>query len=91
MAGLAGAGRSMRSGRGYWWLLWLTWMMLIVATARPQWIGEPIELPNTGRDLMLGLDLSGSMQIEDMQVGNRLVPHHRGQGNRRRFYRAAPG
>ena len=72
--GLAGAGRSIRSGRGYWWLLWLTWMMLIVATARPQWIGEPIELPNTGRDLMLGLDLSGSMQIEDMQVGNRLVP-----------------
>ena len=64
----------MRSGRGYWWLLWLTWMMLIVATARPQWIGEPIELPNTGRDLMLGLDLSGSMQIEDMQVGSRLVP-----------------
>ena len=40
--GLAGAGRSMRAGRGYWWLLWLTWMMLIVATARPQWIGEPI-------------------------------------------------
>jgi Ca-activated chloride channel family protein len=42
--------------------------------ARPQWIGEPIELPNTGRDLMLGLDLSGSMQIEDMQIGSRLVP-----------------
>lgn len=49
-------------------------MLLITATARPQWIGEPIELPNTGRDLMLGLDLSGSMQIEDMQVGSRLVP-----------------
>ena len=63
-----------RGGRSHWWLLWLTWMLLITATARPQWIGEPIELPNTGRDLMLGLDLSGSMQIEDMQVGNRLVP-----------------
>jgi Ca-activated chloride channel family protein len=49
-------------------------MMLVTAIARPQWIGEPIELPNTGRDLMLGLDLSGSMQIEDMQIGNRLVP-----------------
>jgi Ca-activated chloride channel family protein len=49
-------------------------MFLIAAIARPQWIGEPIELPNTGRDLMLGLDLSGSMQIEDMQIGNRLVP-----------------
>ena len=60
--------------RGSWWLLWLAWMMLITAVARPQWIGEPIELPNTGRDLMLGLDLSGSMQIEDMQIGSRLVP-----------------
>lgn len=63
-----------RGGRAHWWLLWLIWMLLVTATARPQWIGEPIELPNTGRDLMLGLDLSGSMQIEDMQVGNRLVP-----------------
>ena len=63
-----------RTGRAQWWILWLVWMLLITATARPQWIGEPIELPNTGRDLMLGLDLSGSMQIEDMQVGSRLVP-----------------
>lgn len=70
-----GAGNTRgRGGRAHWWLLWLIWMLLITATARPQWIGEPIELPNTGRDLMLGLDLSGSMQIEDMQVGSRLVP-----------------
>lgn len=70
---LSGSGRGARSSRVYWWLLWMTWMMLIAAIARPQWIGEPIELPNTGRDLMLGLDLSGSMQIEDMQIGSRLV------------------
>jgi len=49
------------------------WILLVVAAARPQWIGEPIELANSGRDLMLALDLSGSMQIEDMQVGNSLV------------------
>ena len=71
---LSGARQPSQSGRWYWWLLWATWMFLIAAIARPQWIGEPIELPNTGRDLMLGLDLSGSMQIEDMQIGNRLVP-----------------
>lgn len=71
---LSGTRQPGRSGRWYWWLLWAVWMLLIAAIARPQWIGEPIELPNTGRDLMLGLDLSGSMQIEDMQVGNRLVP-----------------
>ena len=72
--GLSTSGSPARSGRSHWWLLWLAWMMLVTAIARPQWIGEPIELPNTGRDLMLGLDLSGSMQIEDMQIGNRLVP-----------------
>ncbi len=54
-------------------LLWLIWLSLIVAAARPLWVGDPIELPNSGRDLMLAIDLSGSMQIEDMQVGNRLV------------------
>lgn len=54
-------------------LLWTIWALLLVAAARPQWVGEPIELANSGRDLMLALDLSGSMQIEDMQVGSALV------------------
>ncbi len=39
----------------------------------PMWIGEPIELPNSGRDLMMAVDISGSMQVEDMQVGQSLV------------------
>jgi len=54
-------------------LLWLIWLLLVIASARPQWVGEPIELANSGRDLMLALDLSGSMQIEDMLVGNVAV------------------
>ena len=54
-------------------VLALIWCCLLLAATRPQWIGEPIELPNSGRDLMLSIDLSGSMQIEDMQVGNSLV------------------
>jgi len=54
-------------------LMWLIWVLLLLGAARPQWIGEPIELSNSGRDLMMALDLSGSMQIEDMQVGNSLV------------------
>ena len=39
----------------------LLWLSLLCAAARPQWIGEPIELPVSGRDLMLAIDLSGSM------------------------------
>jgi len=38
--------------------LFIAWTLVVTAIARPQWVGEPIELPNTGRDLMLSLDLS---------------------------------
>lgn len=54
--------------------LWLLWILLLVAAARPIWIGEAIELPNNGRDLMLAVDISGSMRIEDMQVGQHIIP-----------------
>lgn len=54
-------------------LLWLAWLALLTAAARPQWTGEPVTLPTTGRDLMLAVDISGSMGTEDMQVADRLV------------------
>ncbi|MEP4146257.1 MAG: VWA domain-containing protein [Halioglobus sp.] len=53
--------------------LWGVWLLLLVAAARPVWVGEPIELPNSGRDLMLAVDISGSMTIEDMEVSDQLV------------------
>ncbi len=54
-------------------LLWLIWLALLVAAARPMWVGEPIELADSGRDLMLAVDISGSMRAEDMQLGQVLV------------------
>ena len=51
----------------------LTWFLLVVAAARPQWIGETIHLPVSGRSLMLAVDISGSMQTEDMVVNRRPV------------------
>jgi Ca-activated chloride channel family protein len=42
-------------------IYFLLWLCLLGAAAKPQWIGEPIELPVSGRDLMLAIDLSGSM------------------------------
>ncbi len=54
-------------------LLWLIWALLLVAAARPQWTGEPITLPTTGRDLMLAVDISGSMATEDMAVNGNYV------------------
>lgn len=51
----------------------LAWIALVLATARPQWLGEPISIPAEGRDLMIAVDLSGSMKIDDMQVNGRQV------------------
>ena len=49
--------------RSNWPLLLYTlaWIFLVVATARPQWTGDTIELPVSGRDLMLAIDISKSM------------------------------
>lgn len=48
-------------------LLWLIWSGLVVAAANPQWIGEPVSMPNSGRDLLIAVDISGSMKIPDMK------------------------
>jgi Ca-activated chloride channel family protein len=55
------------------WLAILAWIFLVVAAARPQWLGEPISIPAEGRDLMVAVDLSGSMKIDDMEVNGRRV------------------
>ena len=55
----------------------LAWLMLVTAAARPVWIGDTVSLPMQGRDLMMAVDLSGSMQEQDFilnrQVVDRLV------------------
>lgn len=51
----------------------LIWLLLVTAAARPQWLGEPIAIPNEGREMMLAVDLSGSMKIDDMQLNGRQV------------------
>lgn len=51
----------------------LAWIALVLAASRPQLLGEPISIPSEGRDLMLAVDLSGSMEMEDMMVNNRTV------------------
>ena len=49
----------------------LAWLMLLTAASRPQWIGDPIQLPTTGRDLMLAVDISGSMEAQDIQLNGQ--------------------
>jgi Ca-activated chloride channel homolog len=51
----------------------LAWVLLVVAAARPEWVGEPIVLPVAGRDLMMAIDISGSMEQADFELNNRMV------------------
>lgn len=44
------------------------WLLLLAAAARPQWQDEAQPLPVTGRDLMLAIDVSGSMATPDMRL-----------------------
>lgn len=51
----------------------LLWLALVVALAGPQRL-EPVEaLPVSGRDLVLAIDLSGSMEQEDFTLDGRTV------------------
>jgi Ca-activated chloride channel family protein len=51
------------------WLQMLTaalvWILLVAGLARPEWVGEPIVRSEAARDVMLAIDLSGSMDYRD--------------------------
>lgn len=49
------------------------WLLLCFAAAQPQRLGEIEAPPSSGRDLLLAVDVSGSMAAEDMQIGGRRV------------------
>ena len=52
------------------WLQWLiaplVWGLVVLAAARPVWVEPPIEKVEAARDLLLAVDLSGSMTTSDM-------------------------
>lgn len=49
------------------------WVLLVAAAARPQWLGELDRIEVSGRSLMLGVDISGSMDIGDLELDGRPV------------------
>ncbi|AEF55117.1 VWA domain-containing protein [Marinomonas posidonica] len=51
--------------------LWLAWLLLVMAISRPTWVGEPTQVTPSGRDLLIALDLSGSMKITDMTLNQQ--------------------
>ena len=52
--------------------LWvpLTWILLVIALAKPEWMRDPIEQTKSARDLMVAVDLSGSMEVKDFKTSN---------------------
>lgn len=66
-------GGHLRAGRGRYvrWLAYFAWLALLVAAARPQWLGEAVDLPVSGRSLMLAVDISGSMERPDFDLSGR--------------------
>lgn len=55
------------------WLATLAWILIVVSAARPERIGDELEVPVAGRNLMLAVDLSGSMDQKDFEFGGRRV------------------
>lgn len=55
------------------WLLYLVWFFLVLAAARPQWVGEPIRLKNESRDIMLVMDISNSMLERDFSLSGKRI------------------
>jgi Ca-activated chloride channel family protein len=55
------------------WIAAAAWLFLVLAATRPEWLGDLVQVPVSGRDLMLAVDLSGSMQAEDFMLGGQPV------------------
>ena len=54
-------------------ILSLIWLLVVLASTQPQWLGEAVNVPTEGREMMIAVDLSGSMQVEDMSLNGRSV------------------
>lgn len=67
--GLAGASSTINSSRLARWVFLSLWLLLVVAAVRPQVLGDPLPVPTSGRQLLLAVDVSGSMATPDMGEG----------------------
>jgi Ca-activated chloride channel family protein len=55
------------------WVAAIAWLLLVIAAARPEFIGDELDVPVSGRNLMLAVDLSGSMDQKDFVLGDTRV------------------
>lgn len=68
------SGEDLSSGALSKWIVitaTVIWILLVLAASRPIWIDEKVEIPVTGRDMLVALDISGSMQQQNFSMDNR--------------------
>lgn len=67
--------RGLQEGKAKWHVvaLSLCWLLLVIALARPTYYGAAVEIPLSGRDLMLAIDISPSMKEQDLTLNNQNV------------------
>lgn len=46
--------------------MWIIWVLLVIASMQPQWISEAKNTTISGRNIILAIDISGSMSEQDM-------------------------
>ncbi|MFK7996337.1 MAG: VWA domain-containing protein [Granulosicoccus sp.] len=64
---------AVRGSLGRWLkilVLGLAWLAIVTAAARPQTFADPVGVPVSGRDLLMCIDISGSMRETDLYAGN---------------------
>jgi len=63
----------MQSTHWHIWFSYIIWLLFLLALSLPKWINDPIHFPTSGRDLMLAVDISGSMETEDFTVDDKVI------------------
>lgn len=53
--------------------LWAIWLSCLFAATNPKWVGEPMSMPSSGRDLLMAVDISGSMEQMDMALNGQRI------------------
>ncbi len=62
-----------RSSGAKRWVMWAAWALLVTAAARPEVVDTAGVMPISGRDLVLAVDISGSMEQPDFDIDGRRV------------------
>jgi len=73
VSGLSTSSQVKHKNRAPLIILSLIWALVVLAVSRPQWLGDAIDIPTEGREMMIAVDLSGSMQVEDMNLNGRTL------------------